>query len=119
MRGFVLALILALTPLPNLPLIPSGSEIRVVSPDLLSVFVVWEVDSRQMILRGQAPVQVGRDVRVMFRIDGGFRPPYSGTTTASGDVLLAVDGDRVSLNELLTRTYRLELPRGRVLPQVR
>ncbi|GEM88307.1 hypothetical protein [Meiothermus granaticius] len=119
MRGLFLALALALTPLPNLPWIPSGSEIRIVSADLLTVYVVWQVNDRDMILQSKVPAPVGREVRVLFKVGDGYRPPYNGTTTLRGDVSLQIEGERVSLNELLTRTYRLNLPNGRVLPEVR
>jgi hypothetical protein len=119
MLSLTLAFVLALAPLPNLPFIPSGSEIRVVSPDLLTVFVVWQVDVRNMVLQSRLPAPAHREVRVLFRVDGSFRAPYNGITTPRGDVLLLIQGERVSLNELLTRTYRLNLPNGRVLPEVR
>lgn len=119
MRGLLLAFVLALAPLPNLPSIPSGSEIRVVSPDLLKVYVVWQVEGRNLVLQSQLPTPANREVRVLFRVDGGYRPPYNGITTPKGDVALLVQGERVSLSELLTLTYRLNLPNGRVLPEVR
>lgn len=119
MRSFILAFVLALAPLPNLPWIPGGSEIRVISADASAIYVVWRVDDRQMVLQSKVTAPPSREVRVLFRVDGTYRPPYNGVTTAKGDVELVVDGDRVSLNELLTRTYRLNLPNGRVLPEVR
>jgi len=119
MRSLLLAFVLALAPLPNLPSIPSGSEIRVVSPDLLTVYVVWQVEARNMVLQSMLPAPANREVRVLFRVDGGYRPPYNGITTPMGDIALNIQGERVSLNELLTRTYRLNLPNGRVLPEVR
>ncbi|WP_337867770.1 hypothetical protein [Meiothermus sp.] len=119
MRSLILAFVLALAPLPNLPFIPSGSEIRVVSPDLLTVYVVWHVDERNMVLQSKLPAPANREVRVLFRVDGGYRAPYNGITTPRGDIALMIQGERVSLNELLTRTYRLNLPNGRVLPEVR
>ncbi len=118
MSSFILAFVLALTPLPNLPFIPTGSEIRVISWDASAIYVVWKVDERQMVLQSKLVVSPSRDVRVLFRVNGGNQL-YNGITTLKGDVELLVDGDRVSLNELLTRTYRLNLPNGRVLPEVR
>ncbi|MCS7057814.1 MAG: hypothetical protein NZ849_06555 [Meiothermus sp.] len=119
MRSLVLAFVLALSPLPNLPQIPHGSEIRVVSPDLLTVYVVWQVEQRNLVLQSKLAAPANREVRVLFRVDGGYRPPYNGITTPSGDVVLLVQGERISLGELLSRTYRLNLPNGRVLPEVR
>lgn len=89
------------------------------SPDLLTVFVVWQVEARNLILQSKLPAPANREVRVLFRVDGVYRPPYNGITTPSGDIALLVQGERVSLSELLTRTYRLNLPNGRVLPEVR
>lgn len=119
MRSFILAFVLALAPLPNLPWIPSGSEIRVISSDASAVYVVWRVDDRQMVMQSKLAAPPNREVRVLFRVDGTYRAPYNGFTTPKGDVELVIDADRVSLNELLTRTYRLSLPNGRVLPEVR
>lgn len=115
----MLAFVLALAPLPNLPFIPSGSEIRVVSSDLLTVYVVWLVDASNMVLQSRLPAPANREVRVLFRVDGVYRAPYNGISTPGGDVAVLIQGERVSLNELLTRTYRLNLPNGRVLPEVR
>lgn len=119
MRGLLLAFILALSPLPNLPWIPSGSEIRVVSPDLLTVYVVWQVDERKMVLKSKQAVPTGQNVRVLIRAGDDLKPPYNGVIAAGGDVWLQIEGERVSLNELLTRTYRLTLPNGRVIPEGR
>lgn len=119
MPSLLLAFALALAPLPNLPFIPPGSEIRVVSPDLLTVYVVWQVEERNLVLQSKLPTPANREVRVLFRVGGSYRPPYNGITTPKGDIALLVQGERVSLNELLTRTYRLNLPNGRVLPEVR
>ncbi len=119
MHGLLLALALALAPLPNLPYIPHDSEIRVVSADLLTVYVVWQVEGRNLVLQSKLPAPANREVRVLFRVEGHYRPPYNGITTPRGDVTLLIQGERVSLNELLTSTYRLNLPNGRVLPEVR
>jgi hypothetical protein len=119
MQNLLIAFLLALSPLPGLPQLPMGSEIRVVSPDLLTVYVVWQVDDRRLSLQSRLAAPANREVRVLFQVAGAYRTPYNGVTTAKGDVMLLIGGDRVSLNELLTRTYRLGLPSGQVLPEVR
>jgi len=91
----------------------------VVSPDLLTVYVVWQVDDRKMVLKSKQAVPANQNVRVLIRAGEDLKPPYNGVTGAGGDVWLQIEGERVSLNELLTRTYRLTLPNGRVLPEGR
>ena len=59
--GFLLVL-LSLGPLPDLPSIPSGSEIRIISPDLRTVYKVWKVEDRKMLEQGTPEYRRAMDI---------------------------------------------------------
>ncbi len=114
--GFLLVL-LSLGPLPDLPSIPSGSEIRIISPDLRTVYKVWKVEDRKMLEQG-TPLPLGINKEIRLHIQAGGRVYwFGGRTVPGGDILLTLADEQVSLNELLTRVYRLALKSGRVLPE--
>jgi hypothetical protein len=120
MRAFLLSLLLSLAPLPGLPWIPPGSEVRLVSPDLRTVYASYLVsEDRRLIARAKGvSVPIARDI-LLFIQTGGKPYIYSGLSAPRGDVWLNIEGGQISLNELLTRTYRLSLPDGKVLPEER
>ena len=107
---------MALAPLPNLPAVPSGREIRVVSTDLLSIYAVWQVEGEDLVSKSFKTIGQNKSVKVLFKIGKQLKPPYQGVTGKNGDVWLQIGDERVSLNELLIRTYHLNLPGGKVLP---
>jgi len=117
--SWLLGLTLALAPLPQLPWIPPGSELRLASPDYRKVYAVYQVQQRRLVAPAKPmPVAAATELRVIIRTPDRIHM-YNGLSASKGDVWLQVSGDKISLNELLTRTYRLELPGGKVLPEVR
>lgn len=119
MLGWILGLSLALAPLPQLPWIPHGSELRLTSPDYRTVYAVYQVRQRRLVAPSKPiPVAVSKALRLIIRTPDRIHV-YNGLSASRGDVWLQVREHKLSLNELLTRTYRLELPGGRVLPEVR
>ena len=118
MVAWILSIALALSPLPGIDYMPPGSEIRVVSTNYLTVYAVWRVDERRLVAQPNSlPTPDNTDVRILFTVGGKTYPPYNGTSGPRGDIRLKVGNDDVSMVELLTRTYRLNLPGGKLLPE--
>lgn len=116
--SWILSIALALSPLDGIPYMPPGSEIRVVSPNYLTVYAIWRVDERRLVAQpGSLPTPENTDVRILFTVGGKTYPPYNGASGPRGDIRLKVGNDEVSMVELLTRTYRLNLPGGKLLPE--
>lgn len=110
----------------QLPAMPAGTEVRLVSLDLLTVYASARVENGRLEFREFPPP--GTEVRVLI-FPPGDNPAakaaalagataYSGSITEGGtDVLLKVDGvaEPVSLRKALLdeREVWLDLPMGR------
>ncbi|AEB10889.1 hypothetical protein [Marinithermus hydrothermalis] len=116
MPAFWLSLILILVPLPGLPELPQGTEIRVVSPNLRTIYRVWEVRGPRLVLRARPlPLPEGHPVRLIIRV-GRRVQVYEGVTTAD-DLWIFVERNQVSFREVLRKIYGLELPEERDEPE--
>lgn len=108
-----------------LPMLAPGSEVRLVSPDLLEVFAIGTVEEGRLLLEG-APLPPGAEVRLLIlppdagaaeraaaavAADEAGAPAPSGRTV-DGDVLIVTgDGEARSLRLLLAEQgIELRLP---------
>ena len=99
-------------------MLPSGSELKLVSPDLRTIYVSYKVEERRLVASApRLPLGNVRDIRLWLQV-GGKVSTFPGTVVGS-DVRLQLDNEPISLNELLTKVYRLTLPDGKFLPEVR
>ncbi len=106
--GFWIGLALLLVPLPGLPTLPTGAEIRVVSPNLRAVYMLWRVEERTLWpLHKPRLLPPGRPVRVLIRV--GRRIYVFEGRTDREDVVLFVRERRVSLKRLFKEVYRLKI----------
>ncbi len=110
----------------QLPAMPEGTEVRLVSLDLLTVYVSARVEDGHLVFREFPPP--GTEVRVLIFPPGedaasraaalAGATAYSGRVTDGGtDVLLKLDGVErpVSLRQVLLeeREVWLDIPMGR------
>lgn len=116
--SWILALMLLLSPLPGVSTLPNGSELKLVSPDLRTIYVSYRIEDRKLVASApRLPLGGVREVRLWLQVAGKvFTFPG---TVAGTDVRLQLDNEPVSLNELLIKVYRLTLPDGKFLPEVR
>ena len=92
---------LALAALPPLlgQALPPGTELRLLSPDLKTLFAAWRLEGNRLL-----PLSVP-----------GKKPQVLPGVAAEGDVLLLLGKERVSLVRLLQEAYGVALP-GRLWP---
>ena len=97
---------LALAALPPLPgqALPPGTELRLLSPDLKTLFAPWRLEGNRL----------GTEVRLLLSVPGK-KPQVLPGVAAEGDVLLLLGKERVSLVRLLQEAYGVALP-GRLWP---
>lgn len=95
---------------------PTGSELKLVSPDLRTIYVAYRIENNRLISTAPALSLAGvREVRLWVGV-GGRVFTFPGTLS-NNDVRLQIENESLSLNELLTKVYRLSLPEGRFLPE--
>ncbi len=106
MVGLLLTAVLALAPLPGLPALPDGTEVRVVSPDLRIVYLLGRVE-RGALRLGARPIRPPENasVRLIVKV-GRDLHVYEGRVLA-GEVFLILDDGIVSLRETFARVYHL------------
>lgn len=118
MSAWILAVWLLLSPLPGVSALPNGSELKLVSADLRTIYVSYRVEDRKLVASApRLPLGGVREVRLWLQV-GGKVSTFPGMV-AGTDVRLQIDNEPVSLNELLIKIYRLTLPDGKFLPDVR
>ncbi len=109
MPALFITLTLLLAPLPGLPRLPSGAELRLVSPDLKRVFAVFVVrESTVWPLRRPVVWGPGQRLAVVVRV-GRRVYVYPGLTTED-DVLLVLPEGKAPLKALLAEVYHLRWP---------
>ena len=108
---------LALAALPPLlgQALPPGTELRLLSPDLKTLFAAWRLEGNRLLPLSQplAP-RPGTEVRLLLSVPGK-KPQVLPGVAAEGDVLLLLGKERVSLVRLLQEAYGVALP-GRLWP---
>ena len=104
---------LALAALPPLlgQALPPGTELRLLSPDLKTLFAAWRLEGNRLLPLSPRP---GTEVRLLLSVPGK-KPQVLPGVAAEGDVLLLLGKERVSLVRLLQEAYGVALP-GRLWP---
>lgn len=102
----MLSVLLALAPLPGLPALPDGAEIRVVSPNLRTIYLYWRVDRGVLELRADPldPPE-GAAVRILVRT-GRELHAYEGRVWED-DIYVLLDDGYVSLRDTFREVYQL------------
>ncbi len=93
-------------PLPGVPRLGAGSEIRVATPDLRVVYLALRVTDRGLaVIRPPRAFVPGQPVAVLVRV--GRRVFVFPGRAARGDVVLFLPQGRASLKRILAEVYRL------------
>ncbi len=114
MLGLILSALLVLAPLPGLPALPDGAEIRITSVELRTVYLSWRIEHGVLRLQAKPlPIPQGRRVRLIVRT-GRDVHAYDGRYL-DGDVFIDVPGGYISVRQAFVKIYHLRWPRGRML----
>ncbi|SDE76093.1 hypothetical protein SAMN04488243_10948 [Thermus arciformis] len=115
MRRFLslaLLLALALAALPPLlgPSLPPGTELRLLSPDLKTLYGAWRVEGKRLLaLSPPVAPKAGQEVQLLVALPGEKPRAFPGVAER-GDVLLPWEKERLSLLRLLKEVYGLNPP---------
>lgn len=98
-------LLLALVGLANQGLLgltfPPGTEIRLLSPDLKTLYAAWRIqDGRLLPLSPPLPPRAGQEVRLLVS-EPGKKPVTLEGVADKGDIWIRLEKDRVSFLKLL------------------
>ncbi len=111
MLGYILGAFLLLAPLPGLPLLPDGAEIRVVSPDLRAVYLFWSVQKNSLLLKAK-PLPIPENARVRLIVRSGRElHAYEGRYKMR-DIVLQLDNGQMSLRDVFLKVYHLRWPKN-------
>ncbi len=111
MLGYILSALLVMAPLPGLPAIPDGAEVRIVSADLRTVFLFWRVERGELRLQSRPfPIPRGGRVRLIIRT-GRQLHAYEGRYL-NGDIYIEVSGGYLSVKRVFAKVYHLRWPRS-------
>lgn len=95
--------------------LPPGTELRLLSPDLKTLFAAWRLEnSRLLPLSPPLAPRPETEVRLLLSVPGK-KPQVLPGVAAEGDVLLLLEKERVSLVRLLQEAYGVALL-GRLWP---
>jgi len=106
MIGLLLTAVLALAPLPGLPALPDGTEVRVVAPDLRTVYLFWRIEQGELRLKAR-PILPPENASVRLIVKTGRSLHVYEGRVRSGDIYLLLDQGLVSLRETFIRVYHL------------
>ena len=106
MIGLLLTAVLGLAPLPGLPALPDGSEVRIVSPNLRTVYLFWRIERGELRLKAR-PIAPPENASVRLIVKAGRSLHIYEGRVRSGDVYLLLDQGVVSLREILVQVYHL------------
>ena len=111
MVGLLLTTVLALAPLPGLPALPDGTEVRIVSPDLRTVYLFWQIEQGALQLKAR-PIRPPENasIRLIVKTDRGLHI-YEGRVRGD-DVYLLLEQGIVSLRETFIQVYRLRISKA-------
>jgi len=102
----LLSALIVLAPLPGLPQIPNGAEIRIVSTDLRTVYLFWTVVDGELRLKSSPlPIPEGSRVRLIVR-SGKQVYAYEGRYLEN-DVLIEVRDGYISVKQSFVKVYHL------------
>jgi len=106
MVGLLLTAVLALAPLPGLPALPDGTEVRIVSPNLRTVYLFWRIEQGALRLKAR-PIRPPENasVRLIVKTRRSLHI-YEGRVRGD-DIFLLLDTGIVSLRETFVRVYHL------------
>ncbi len=105
--AFLVLALLAL-PLPGVPALPPGSELRVTSPDLRAVYLALRVTEKGLVVKQSGELKPGQPVALVVRV--GKEVKVFPGRAARGDIVLLFPEGEVSLRETLEKIYRLTWP---------
>ncbi|HGY09806.1 MAG TPA: hypothetical protein ENK37_07130 [Oceanithermus profundus] len=106
MIGLLLATLLTLAPLPGLPALPDGTEVRLVSPDLRTVYLYWRVERSVLRLKAR-PIRPPERAALRLLIKTG-RSLHMYEARVRGDqIFVLLDDGYVNLRETFGRVYHL------------
>ncbi|WP_457638048.1 hypothetical protein [Oceanithermus sp.] len=109
MVGYILSALLAMMPLPGLSALPDGAEVRIVSPDLRTVYLFWLVEKGNLKLQARPlPIPEGSRVRLLIRT-GRELHAYEGRYV-DDDVFVETPDGFISLKEAFADVYKLKWP---------
>jgi len=108
MRIFFLVFALLALPLPGVPELPPGSELRVTSPDLRVVYLALRVDEKGLVVTSSGELPPGQPVALVVRV-GKEVKVFPGQATRDDVVLFLPEGE-VSLRATLEKVYGLPWP---------
>ena len=107
--GLILSALLLTAPLPGLPALPDGAEIRIVSANLRTVYLSWRVERGFLRLKAKPlAIPEGRRIRLIIRA-GRALHAYEGRYL-NGDVLIDVPGGYISVRQTFSKIYHLRWP---------
>ncbi len=106
MAGLLLTVLLALAPLPGLPSLPDGTEVRVVSPNLRTVYLFWRIEQGALQLKAR-PIRPSENtsIRLIVKTKNSLHV-YEGRVRA-GEIYLLLDDNIVNLREVFDKVYHL------------
>lgn len=106
MVGLLLTAVLTLAPLPGLPALPDGTEVRVVAPNLRTVYLYWRIEQGALRLKAR-PIRPPENASVRLIIKTGRSLHVYEGRVRGDDIYLILDDGIVSLRETFTRVYHL------------
>ncbi len=104
----MLTLALLALPLPGIPTLGPGAELRVTTPDLRIVFLAARVTEQGIVARAARPLAPGQPVAVVVRV--GRRVEVFPGRAGEGDVVLFLPQGRASFLRTLKEVYGLSWP---------
>ena len=109
MVGYILSALLAMMPLPGLTNLPNGAEVRVVSPDLRTVYIFWRVEKGSLKLQAE-PLEIpdGSRVRLLIRVGKNLHV-YEGRYL-EGDIYVETEGGYISVKQTFSDVYHIPWP---------
>ncbi len=99
---------LLVLPLPGVPQLPPGSELRVTSPDLRAVYLALRVTEKGLAVKRSGELEPGQPVALVVRV-GKEVKVFQGRA-APGDIVLLLPQGEASLRKILEKIYRLSWP---------
>lgn len=111
MIGLLLIAALTLVPLPGLPALSDGTVVRVVSPNLRTVYLFWRIEDGTLRLEAPPlPPPENAGVRLIIKTRHSLHI-YEGRVYGD-DIYVLLDQGIVSLREMFLRVYHLQISKA-------